>query len=386
MSNILHLLSEETFSEKMDQQAAILAAIASKNGGLTVQSWSDLQQLVRKGLVAQVLSIGDQLSCNKGETKLIWDVIGIDHDTPTDSTKTHSMTLQLHECITDFPFDGQEAFYYSAGGLTAGTYNFTVGEHIYVPSDVGKTYQFTLAQPLPAGGQIVFGAAYNVSFDGTYISTYSGGSSTTAIETAQITSGTGGTNLGTINNAINGGLNAILRALLGSNNYGQSALRQYLNSNAAAGSVWTPKNNFDRPPAWATTTAGFLNGMDEDFLSVVGNVDKITALNTISDGGGSVTTSEKFFLLSRSEVYGGDAGGIAEGAAYSYYSGNSDLSAAGMGADTNRIKYRGIARYWFLRTPVVSSSTSEMAVDQKGNVVGANTGGSIGIAPACCIV
>lgn len=34
MSNVLNLLSEETFAEKMDNQNLLLAAIASNGGGI----------------------------------------------------------------------------------------------------------------------------------------------------------------------------------------------------------------------------------------------------------------------------------------------------------------------------------------------------------------
>ena len=55
----------------------------------------------------------------------------------------------------------------------------------------------------------------------------------------------------------------------GSNNYAQSAARQWLNSDAAAGSVWTPTNKFDRAPFWATSKAGFMKGLPADFLAAV---------------------------------------------------------------------------------------------------------------------
>ena len=65
MSNILNLLSEECFGEKMDTLNRLLAAIASNTGGLTIKSFSDLQNLTRLGLASKVVSIGDQISCEK---------------------------------------------------------------------------------------------------------------------------------------------------------------------------------------------------------------------------------------------------------------------------------------------------------------------------------
>jgi hypothetical protein len=199
--------------------------------------------------------------------------------------------------------------------------------------------------------------------------------------------GSDGTDLGNVANAISGNTNSIQRALLGSNNWADSALRQYINANKAAGSVWTPKTKWDRPPSWASTTDGLLYGMDEDFLNVIGDVTKVTALNTVSDGGGSVTTTEKFFLVSRTEVYGGNENNIAEGVAYPYYSDYSDLPAPGTGDDSNRIKYRnGSAKYWWLRSPTSGNAYGVRYVYLSGSVYDNVVTYSLGVAPACCII
>jgi hypothetical protein len=164
-------------------------------------------------------------------------------------------------------------------------------------------------------------------------------------------------------------------------------MRQWLNSSAVAGSVWTPKTKFDRPPSWVSSIAGFLNGMDEDFVKAVGTVKKTTALNTVTDGGGKVESDERFFLLSRSEVYGGNEVAGGEGTAYSYYSDYSDLSGAGTGADTNRIKYRnGAAQYWWLRSPFATYASFVRNVQPTVNVSSYYAYSSNGVAPACAII
>lgn len=387
MANVLNILSEETFAEKLDTQNTLLAALVGQGGGLSITSPRDIQNIVRLGLASKIFAIGDQIACQKGSTTLTWDIIGIDHDTPSNKNLKHSLTLQLHDCIASLQFDAKEAFYYTESGLSAGTYNFTIGQHTWLPTEVGKTYQFILAQPIPANGQIVLNVAYNATIEGAKVSTYASATSTTVIETVFIKEGSSGTSLGTINNAVGKHLNSCQRMLLGSNNYAESAIRQYLNSTAVAGKVWTPQTKFDRPPSWAATTAGFLSDIDEDFLAVIGEVDKITALNTVSDGGGSVTTSEKVFLLSRPEVYGGDEGISYKGVAYPYYSENSDLSAAGTNADSNRIKYRNnAAQYWWLRSPSAGDADSVRNVGATGGVDGNSANYSRGVAPACCII
>ena len=104
MANVLNLLSESTYIEKMDMQNALLKAIATQGGGgsnvpVEINSWSVVQQMVRLGIAAKVFSIGDQLVCNH-ETygTLVWDIIGIDHDTPANSEFKHYSVARLYRC------------------------------------------------------------------------------------------------------------------------------------------------------------------------------------------------------------------------------------------------------------------------------------------------
>ena len=113
MSNQFGFLSDDTFAEKMDTMNQFLAAIATGQGGsLKPTSWSDAQALVRKGLASKVFAVGDQLTCQKGSTTLVWDIIGFDIDTPADKQFTHSMTLQLHEVFDFVQFNAPAAMYY----------------------------------------------------------------------------------------------------------------------------------------------------------------------------------------------------------------------------------------------------------------------------------
>lgn len=365
-----------------------------ENGVISVStfaptSWDGVQNIVRAGLASKFFKIRDQLQCMKGNTVLTWDIIGIDQETPTDPLLTHSLTLQLHDCITDLQFDAREALFALENGLAAGTYHFTVGQQPWYESDVGKTMQFTLTQAIPAGGQLVVNNAYNATMVNATISSYSSGSAATALETVTMSEGSDGTDLGTVNSAGNftNGINSIQRALRGSGRWGTSAIRQYLNSDAAAGEVWTPQTAFDRPPAWVANTPGFLNNVDPEFVSVLGRVNKITALNTVTDGGSKETKPEKVFLLSRSEVYAGDEVTGGEGAPYSYYKNYSDLNAPGTGADKNRIKFRdGEAKYWWLRSPYVGHTNYVRDISSTGTLHYSYATNGNGVAPACVIV
>lgn len=141
-----------------------------------------------------------------------------------------------------------------------------------------------------------------------------------------VTEGTGGTSLGTADGKATN-MNHSHRIRYGSNNWVESAMRQYLNSDKAAGSVWTPQTKFDRHPSWNASTAGFMNGLDADFLAVIGKTTKVTCRNTVTDGGGSDITKDKFFLLSRREVFAGnEVSNVTEGEPYPFYSDYSDWS------------------------------------------------------------
>ena len=381
MDGLVNYDMAKALYDKLEGEIDVLAGVTR------VTSWADVQTVVRAGLASKFFSVGDQFTCQRDGVDLVWDIIGIGHDTPADPQYSHSMTLQLHDVYKNLQFDAREAFYYAEHELDPGTYHLTIGAHSWKDMDIGKTVQFTLTTALPAGGQLVFNQAHNASVIGGTISAYASATDITAMETVTLTDGNGGTSLGEINNVRQSALNSMQRALLGNNNWGESAIRQFLNSNAAAGSVWTPRNVWDRPPSWATTEKGFQNGLDADFLAVVGNVTKTTAEDNLNDGESSYTTTEKFFLVSREEVYAGKENGQDEGGAYAYYSRHSCLSGAGTGADSNRIKYlNGTESIWWQRTPHATFGHNARSADATGMVKSSYANYDRGIVPACNII
>ena len=76
-------------------------------------------------------------------------------------------------------------------------------------------------------------------------------------------------------------------------------------THAASGGWWAAQNAYDRPYSDHTARDGFLYGMDADFLAVIGTVMKRTVKNN-EIGGGYEDLTEKIFLPSRSEVFGGN--------------------------------------------------------------------------------
>ena len=166
-----------------------------------------------------------------------------------------------------------------------------------------------------------------------------------------------------------------------------SGIRQWLNASGAANTWWQAKTVFDRPIN--ADVDGFLKDIDAAFLDIIGEVTKTTQ-KSISDGYGLETTAEKFFLLSRPEVYGGAERNQdgADGTVYAYYGeGHSDLPSPGTGADDNRIKYRkGLEQVWVLRTSSVSSGYGVRAINRTGQISSSAAYTANGIAPACVIV
>ena len=370
MAEFLNLPTKEQF----DVQNALLASIASHTGteGIAISNWEDVQRAVRMGLADKIFKVGDQFVSSYDTGQIVWDVIGINHDIPTDKKYTKSLTLQAHDCIMNCQFDAPEALYYAEAELPAGTHVFTLN---------ALQYTFTTAQAIPAGGQVFINAWQSAEGAGVYvptkITTYAADRAT-AIETdLDVTATTGTDTLAAVNNHS--------RCRYGSNNYMESAIKQFLNSNATS-FAWTPKTNFDRPPSGAPYTGGgFLKLLDPELVAVLGAVDKQVARNTLTDGGGQDLFSDKVFLLSRVEVFGGNEGVVAGENPYPWYS----TLTANPTTDplAGRIKYlSGSARYWWLRSPYVGNSGSPRVVGTTGNVGYTSAYDAGGLAPACCIV
>ena len=95
------------------------------------------------------------------------------------------------------------------------------------------------------------------------------------------------------------------RSGYGYNRWGQSGLRQYLNSSAAIGQWWVPQNPYDRPPNELSTKRGFKAGFSAEFLEILQPIKVTTALNTTSDSliGTTEDTWDMFFPASLEQEY-----------------------------------------------------------------------------------
>ena len=112
----------------------------------------------------------------------------------------------------------------------------------------------------------------------------------------------------------------------GNNRWSVSNIRQWLNSNGAAGSWWSAQHEYDAPPTTANVhgegnvayadAPGFLAGFSADILQHFTDITNITALYKVDNGGadgGSEETVDKVFLPSNTEMGFGSNNKIAEG-------------------------------------------------------------------------
>ncbi len=361
-----------------------------------VNTWEDIKNVVRLGLGSKLFPVGYEFTTLDANTGLniVWVVRGHDHHAAENNRLEHTMTLET-KCVYSsssgaqrgIVFDASEALYYAENGLAAGTYNFTVANQAWYTADNGKTFQFTLTNAVPAGGQIALSMTYNATLEGKSVKTYSSPTSTNAIETATLTEGAAGTSLGTTDGTEN--INYMHRIIFGSNNYAQSAARQWLNSDKLAGAVWTPTNKFDRPPSWATSYNGFMHGLPEDFLAVIQpaiipcRTNSVYECNSLDGTEFTInkvySLADKFFLLSRPEIYGDwDSSSYKDGERLEYYEGLTN-------AERKKFDVSGSVRVCWLRSPFPGYANNERIVNTDGSLNNRHAYNSYGVAPACII-
>ena len=326
---------------------------------------------------------GDEILVTEAFDRVLFDVV--DHRTvtdPADGVSKPAMILLMHHVIYNRQADAIEALFYAEEGLAAGTYHFTI-QNYDAAYGGNKTYQFTLTQAVPAGGQIVMDWPYNQQLLGKSVKTYASSTSTTQIEAAVLSEGSDGTDLGTTDGTSEN-LNHIQRARYGSNNYKESAIRQWINSADAANEWWAPTNKFDRPAIYANV-AGLLHGMDSEFLAVVKALTVPCKTNNTFELPDwtldtAYTVADKFWLASRDEIGYGDER-VAEGSAFAAYSNAQNV---------DRIKYdissQSTARIWWLRSPYPSYASSVRSVRADGSLYYNVASGGNGAAAACAIL
>ena len=326
----------------------------------TIQTASDIQAALDADMDLTGL-VGQQITCQRGNDTLSWDVVDYD-------SVAKVVTLCTHDVLpNNMQFDPVQALMYCENGLAAGSYTF---------KQSNAQYYFTLTQAIPAGGQL---RATTSAFQ-----TYESTTATTQIESGTVSTETidGATNLG---QAGTGDLNHHDRVSYGSNNFGESGILKWLNSDSPANTPMPRLTKFSRP--YVPTKAGFKAGLDASFLACIqdttwkcsaNNIYECPAsLGGIATKGKPYTVTAKFALASEIEVFG-EYGGVQDGGTV------WDLY---VGAEaTDRIKYyNNSARSWWLRSPSWSSACNVRYVYTSGVGIVSGANGSYGVAVACKI-
>lgn len=119
------------------------------------------------------------------------------------------------------------------------------------------------------------------------------------------------------------------RQSYGNNRYSLANLRQWLNK---SGTNWyQAQHSYDRAPGssyvWNNvnpydTEAGFKTGFSPQFLAAI-LPTTLTVAKPTTDGGGSETVTDDFFLPSKQEVGLGSENGIAEGSLLALFNSNN---------------------------------------------------------------
>ena len=346
------------------QNLLLTQLIQSQSEATPISTLNEIAEIVRRGEAPNVFSIGDQINVkwNNGQNDYIlpFDIVHFGDVQLQDGETIPGMFIQSHYALEGVQFDQNEAFYVvPAGGLVPGTYHFTMGNSWGSHVVSGKVYQFTLAESYAEGDLLQLGTATSETSGlpdtapaNWRVRTYKAsgsipaGSAANATEIVTLTEGSGGTDLGTLSSSTKygtAGINNMQRSGYGYGRWSQSAIRQWMNSDAAAGAWFSPQNPYDRKPDQLAALRGMKAGFDEAFLNILKPVKVTTALNTVTDSdiGTTEDTFDMFFLASLEQEYCVPQLAGAEGVYWEYWRRRLGVSTpqAGGSVNPNHIRY-----------------------------------------------
>ena len=248
--------------------------------------WQQVQKNVKAGLGPVYYPVGYEFTTydSINQQNITWVVAGHDHHQAADPSLVHTMTLESKYIISDISGAGipiqfnnnTDLIYYARDGLKAGAY--CIRDSKESSSTKKASYiSFTLNTDVPAGGCIraldsqyyylpgYSWSSYNTLTDENTLETFSITRTYRELPTDAEFLGDLSTNDRDVNSLIN--VNLIQ---MGSLNYAQSNIHQWLNSDKEANAWWIAKTITSRPPKEQTKNlAGFMRGLPEDFLQAV---------------------------------------------------------------------------------------------------------------------
>ena len=319
------------------------------------------------------------------------DEVYIPSSKVTSSTdKSHpAAALIMEHCIYGRAVDANEAAIAAVADMPAGAYKLTIKNQAWYAADENKAFYLTTPVTVPAGGQIKINLTYNAALEGKTFDIYASPESTTSLGsgTVSATAISGAVDLGDTSGVSTDSakwlVNFFHRIALGSNNYAESALRRWINSDKAANAWYAGSNPFDRPVGY-TNAPGLLHGLDADFLNAVRATKVQCKTNNTFElpewtKNSAYDVKDKFFLPSRDELgYGVE--NIAEGGVWALYDGAENV---------DKIKYdlsaQSTARYWWHRSPGPSSGSGVRGTYPSGALSKNGASDGSGAVAACII-
>lgn len=295
----------------MQDIAAALKSIAFSQAAKqeNISDWAQLSGLSRNGYLKELFDFGDQIKETWTDTAINqvyefpWQITHFDTAELEDGETLQGTFLEAHYTV---PFGVQfsnRAFLRCPDGLEAGTYHLKLEKDWGDNAKADTYWQFTLTKPVPAGGSVAGFTRMPDTATSTWKATSYAADGITTIETVAITSGSDGTDLGTMQfTTRNGNLNSMQESGYGWNRWKYSAARQWLNSDQPKNKWWKKQDDWDIAPSQLSQKDGFLCGLPADMIAVLKPVKVITLANTVSDGGETDITYDKVFLASFAEM------------------------------------------------------------------------------------
>ena len=188
------------------------------------------------------------------------------------------------------------------------------------------------------------------------------------------------------------------RKSYGNNRWIYANIRQWLNSQAAAGQWYSAQHGQDAPPSNANVwdnyneyqqEAGFLAGFSANFLAAL-----LTTTHTVGkaqvDGGGTESCTDKIFLATCTEV--GLSGDVAAGSKLAIFSNDASRQAKPTAEAVSKSEYTNSSLnanspwYWWLADAYASYSYYVRGVDSSGALNWDHAcNGTRGVRPLCNI-
>ena len=186
------------------------------------------------------------------------------------------------------------------------------------------------------------------------------------------------------------------RRSYGNNRWTLSNVRQWLNSQAAAGKWYSAKHGADAAPTnanvWSNyneydAEAGFLAGFSANFIAALLTTTHTVGKATV-DGGGTESCTDKIFLATCTEV--GLSGDVTAGSKLALFSDNNSRLAYPTAEAVSKSEYTdgnfnvNSPWYWWLADAYASNSCYVRYVDSSGAMYWNNAyGGYYGVRPLC---